>query len=111
MKRNPYLRVKLKSLAEEARIIRLEEQRANQHRDFQLQNNLREHRIGKVRTAARETLLAYQYLRGKSYLSCESINSIPPNWKNVETMVRRYGDWQIKFDSTEWVNGNLLKAA
>jgi len=92
MKRNPYLRVKLKSLAEEARIIRIEELRANKARNFDLQNGLRGHRVATVRRATRETLLAYQFLRGVPYAKVEKPNSNPVDLLAVLRMVKRYGD-------------------
>jgi hypothetical protein len=91
MKRNPFLRVKLKSLAEEARIIHIEEMRANRNRDFDLQNHLRDHRIGKVREAARETLLAYQFLRGIPYEVVEKSNSKSIDLSSVLRMIQKYG--------------------
>lgn len=116
MKRNPFLRVKLKSLAEEARIIRLEERRANGHRNFDLQQNLREHRIRIVRREARATLLAYQYLRGLPFASCESKAPTldnPIDWASVQRMLKRYGGYKLseEFDPKIWMAGEVLKAA
>lgn len=92
MKRNVKLRVKLKSLAEEARIIRLEERRANHHKDYELQNSLAMHRKFTVRGEARSSLLAYQYLRGVPYHVCECPSKDnPPDWEAVASMVRRFG--------------------
>ena len=96
MDKNPYLRVKLKSLAEEARIIRVEERRAIKHQNYSLQASLRWHRIDTVRKAARETLLAYQYLRGFAYKQVEKEGSIEPNWKSVLSMIQRYGPYETK---------------
>lgn len=107
MKRNPYLRVKLKSLAEEARIIRLEETRAIKHQKYSLQASLRWHRVDTVRSEARHTLLAYQYLSGRSYDACEQPGSRPVDWKKVEAMVKKYG--HMAFDKDAWLNGELLE--
>ena len=102
MQRNPFLRVKLKSLAEEARIIKVEEQRANGCRKFELQNSLREHRIGIVRSEARATLLAYQFLRGIPYSVIEKPSKEnPPNWHRVDKMVKKYGTNE-KFKACHW---------
>jgi hypothetical protein len=109
MKRNQYLRVKIKSLADEAKTIRREERIANEARDYSTQNRLHNHRTGPVRRAARETLLAYQYLRGIPYAACESENSRPVNWKAVERMCKEYGG--VALDHEEWVKGAQLKAA
>ncbi len=108
MKRNPFLRVKLKSLAAEADIIRLEERKANKYKDFTLQNELSVHRKYVVRRQARATLLAYQYLRGVPYHVCESPNPAkpnPPDWISVGKMVRRYGG--KSFDHEKWLDASL----
>jgi hypothetical protein len=81
-----FLRIKLKSLAAEAKIIRLEEAR-----NKRLRYELSAHRRGVVRTAARNTLLAYAFLKGRTYKSVEPNAHTPPNWKEVERMVRQYG--------------------
>lgn len=110
MKRNPFLRVKLKSLAAEAKIIRQEERKANKHRDFSLQNELADHRKIVVRREARATLLAYQYLRGVPYSACETPNpdkKNPPDWDRVERMVTKYG--RKNFDREQWVSGKERK--
>lgn len=69
------LKVKIKSLAEEARIIRLEERKAlsggEKYRDEKLYLSLREHRIRDVRSEQRHALLAYAFLRGRRYDATE----------------------------------------
>jgi len=80
-----FLKVKLKSLAAEARIIRQQELRSPGLRD-----RLREHRIFPVRREARNTLVAYGYLRGRDYLCIENAKS-PPDWAAVTAMVKKYG--------------------
>jgi hypothetical protein len=44
-----------------------------------------------VRAAARNTLLAYGFLRGRPYRQIEPSCATPPGWKEVERMVRDYG--------------------
>lgn len=110
MKRNAYLRIKLKSLAAEARIIRREEKRANEYRDFDLQNSLTLHRKGTVRSEARATLLAYQYLRGIPYAACEKPNPKkhnPIDMDAVKRMVKKYGGSTAK-SLTDWFEGKEL---
>lgn len=63
-----FLKVKIKSLAEEARIIRFEEKKA---RRTALLNELYLHRIIDVREECRAALLAYGYLRGKPLCKIE----------------------------------------
>lgn len=61
--RRAMLRVKVKSLMEEARIIRAEEHRT---RNGWLFAELREHRVKVLRCEARATHIAYGLLRGKT---------------------------------------------
>lgn len=83
------LKIKLKSLAEEARIIRREESRSRFWRD-----ELYLHRIGIVRKAARDTHVAYAIIRGKPIP--ERDNSRPLDWKAVNSMVLKYGSQQLR---------------
>lgn len=82
-----FLKVKVKSLTAEARIIRLEEQRST----GSLRDALCLHRRGVVRQAARESQLAYGFLRGRTYHQMERNAEHPPVWKNVYKMVVKYG--------------------
>jgi len=99
-----YLKVKLKSLAEEARIIRREEvrRRAPRRKTFQARygeqwlepyteaiarwradarvqrerHELYHHRVDDVRSEARHTLIAYAFLRGKGFDSLMGRNGL-----------------------------------
>ena len=82
-----YLKVKLKSLAAEAKIIRLEETRSRGG----IRNGLHEHRVGIVRFESRHTHLAYAFLRGKEYEQVEKTCKTPPDWRRVYKMVKKYG--------------------
>lgn len=84
------LKVKIKSLAAEARIIRLEELRAVG--GSQLQQELYLHRIRDVRGEQRSSLLAYAFLRGKTRASCEPKCSTEPDWARVLKLVEKFGD-------------------
>ena len=90
-----YLKVKIKSLAEEARIIRKEERVS----EGEKREGLYLHRIGTVRRAARHTLLAYGFLRGKKYRQMEAKCEVSPKWPEVFKMVVKYGlqdyGWKI----------------
>lgn len=86
MDKRIYLKVKIKSLAEEAKIIRKEEAR---NPEFRL--GLAEHRKGIVRNEARHTLLAYAFLRGKDYKQVEPKCHEKPEWSRVESMIIKYG--------------------
>lgn len=98
------LKVKIKSLAEEARIIRLEEHRACgrrvapgevKGRDDWKRTELYFHRVKDVRAEQRHSLLAYAFLRGRSYASCEGVRTRQwweePNLERVAELVRKFG--------------------
>ncbi len=86
------LKIKIKNLADEARTIRREEKKGH----F-LRNELRAHRIHTVRRAARHTLLAYGFIRGREYRASEgkpngiTDASRAPEWGKVRAMVEQYG--------------------
>lgn len=87
--RREMLRVKAKSLAEEARIIRREERRAKGG----LADELRTHRREIVRYEARATFMAYGMVRGKPIDRIERAGS-PRSaafWSKVAKMIERYG--------------------
>lgn len=88
--RREMLRVKLKSLAEEARIIRREEQRTF----GALREELHRHRVDKVRKVARDTHVAYGLIRGKAIDQIEPGRKSDPDWEAVEKMVKKYGSQQ-----------------
>lgn len=76
------LRVKIKSLAEEARIIRLEEKRAKAKGDWQLFFRLQNHRVINVRIESRAASIAYGLIR------MVSVPEIEPNVRSFPDMVR-----------------------
>jgi len=88
-----YLKVKIKSLAAESKIIRAEERKNKRAR-----SGLAEHRRGIVRAAARHTLLAYGFIRGRKYSDMESKCGHGPNWNNIWRMVEKYG---VQWDDGE----------
>ena len=85
-----YLKVKIKSLADEAKIIRREERQAILRRDrkeelgnytkanqeHEVFEGLREHRMGIVRSEARAAQLAYGFIKGKKYAEIEPKQSL-----------------------------------
>jgi hypothetical protein len=81
-----YLKVKAKSLAAEAKIIRKEEKRNPSFRQ-----SLAEHRRTVVRKEARHTLLAYGFLKGRRYRQIEKKAHEAPDWSRVEKMLDKYG--------------------
>lgn len=86
--RREMLRIKVKSLAEEAKIIRKEEKRT--HSD--LRNQLRNHRVLVVRTESRLAGLALGIIRGKTLGSMEPTSHTPPDWGRVRSMLKKYGN-------------------
>lgn len=93
MDERTYLKVKIKSLAEEAKIIRLETKRAKR---ASIKDGLALHRKGIVRSEARHTHLAYGFMRGREYRQMEPKAHQEPNWEKVRKMVEKYGthlDW------------------
>lgn len=91
------LKVKIKSLAAEAGIIRLEERRAR--KCDQLRCELHEHRVKDVRREQRHSLLAYAFLRGVPYAKVEpkvGKEGVPeyvsrPDWVRVGKLVEKFG--------------------
>lgn len=83
------LKIKLKSLAAEAKIIRREELRC---RPWQAE--LWHHRIQVVRKVSRDTHVAYAIVRGKPIP--ERDNSRPLDWKAVNSMVLKYGSKELR---------------
>lgn len=110
-----FLKVKIKSLAAEARIIKNEERKlktvkvevpvkdraGNVLRQKivrklaarkQLQfNSLREHRVGVVRAEARNSLIAYAFLRGRPYSVVAPKDSRLVDRTSVARMALKYG--------------------
>ncbi len=84
-----YLKMKIMSLAAEARIIRREELRW--YGGSSLRVGLRTHRVGDVRSEARHALLAYGFLRGRAYAVLEAALS-EPTWARVASLAAKYGD-------------------
>lgn len=95
------LRIKIKSLAVEARIIAHEERRVlrrltrqgspeRQAAILASYASLREHRRAVVGPTARVSLLAYGFLRGKPYTKLEPSNSREPDWNDVWKVAERF---------------------
>lgn len=109
--RREMVRVKIKSLAVEARQIRMEELRLSQHErrlndkaraggavnpsQFPYGNQLREelyrHRLDTVRYESRHAHLAYGFIRGLRYEQMEASCSVSPNWDRVRQLIKKYG--------------------
>lgn len=106
---NTFLKIKIMSLAAEARIIRREEKKwpgtVAGSNSASIRAGLHEHRITVVRPEARVALLAYGYLRGRHYLRIENKASEAPDWSRVLTLVNKFGSAKIaKEDLAAWAD-------
>lgn len=83
-----FLKVKIKSLAEEARIIRREEKKSANT----LRNRLHEHRTYDVRRESRASFIAYGYLGGKSLFVVEQKGKrCPAIDRRAYSIVKKFG--------------------
>jgi hypothetical protein len=82
-----YLKIKIKSLAAEARIIRGEERKW----PGPLRAGLRKHRLRDVRAEARYALLAYGFLRHRPLAAVEGKARSEPCWERVQKLAEKYG--------------------
>jgi len=81
------LKVKIISLADEAKTIRREEKKALTP---ELRHSLTEHRKGIVRHEARHSLLLYGFMNGKQYREIEAYTERPPSWSKIKRMAKRF---------------------
>ena len=93
-----HLRIKIKSLAAEAAIIRKEANRTKGPTKW----GLNAHRTGTVRSEARLSLLAYGLLRRVPYNVMEKTCDEAPNFSKVADFARRFGETDEKYLAT-WV--------
>jgi hypothetical protein len=89
-----YLKIKIKSLAAEAGIIRKEAKKVR----GDLRHALNEHRKKDVRWEARSSILAYGFLRGRDYFTMEAKchKDNPPDWVRIEQLVKKFGEDDIR---------------
>jgi len=92
-----YLKIKIMSLAAEARIIRNEECKWPGPSDAR--QGLHRHRMIDVRRESRIANLAYGFLRGRSYRALEAKCYEEPNWQRVAELVRKYGQPGLPVDA------------
>ena len=93
-----HLKIKVKSLAAEARIIKHEERKTRGLERRELQD----HRKGVVRREARHSGLALGYLRGRAYRAMEATCRTAPDWSAVERMIKRYGPPRHNMSFEDW---------
>jgi len=111
-----YLKVKIKSLAAEARFIKREQERSKTIRrrskastPSETEAGLREHRLNVVRPETRAALIAYAIIRGKS--PAEAPDSRPFNTGRVEQLVRKFGRTSDAERLAEFLDQRLKQAA
>ena len=85
--RTIHLKVKVMSLAAEARIIRQQARKAK----GMVKWRLNEHRTDVVRVHARHNGLAYGILRGTPYSAIEKKCDKKPDFEKVATIAKRFG--------------------
>lgn len=109
-------RVKIRSLADEARIIRHEERKASKLRsDVRdiTRNSLHSHRVTVVRDEARATLLAYALLRGVPYKVVEPKTAKELPMAAIQRIVKSLGGWGYGHVQQEtikaWINAVPVK--
>ena len=93
------LKIKLKHLGEESRIIKHQEQKMRGKNWGAKSAYFREHRIHTVRPECRATHIAYGFLRGRTYEQVEGSRRDVIDtyyhaclWNRVTKMVKKYGD-------------------
>jgi hypothetical protein len=106
-------RVKIKSLAEESRIIRKEERKrrglhhSEKWREYEWKmfasDRLSQHRREVVRPEQRATLLAYAFMRGKPYSTVERPGSVAPNIKRIQDILKSLTGSAQKYDINSWL--------
>lgn len=88
-----HLKIKLKSLASEVRIIKSQERKMRGPRwgACYQRSLLQRHRLDDIRPEIRATHLAYGYLRGRRVDQIEPCAKSVPDWERVYAMVKKYG--------------------
>jgi hypothetical protein len=99
--RKIHLKIKIKSLAEEARIIRHEARKIDKkildrEQAGRIKQDLNDHRTGIVREEARHSLLAYGLIRDVPYPVMEKKCNEAPNWSKIEKMAFRFGATKVE---------------
>lgn len=103
--RTRHLKIKIKSLADEARTIRAESKKTSGMEKW----NLNEHRTKVVRPHTRHNLLAYGILIGIPYEVMEKKCNEPPKFSEVSKIAKRFGaKEEIIFEWIEKANSYLV---
>lgn len=84
------LKIKLKALGAESRIIRHEELKRRGKHWASKGTQFYFHRIGLLRRTTRENHLAYGFLKGRTYRQLEQHPKTEPKWKNVLKHIEKF---------------------
>lgn len=104
-----FLRIKIKHLALEPELLKLEMRRARARAHYKalaaagqntpayedpwLAIELRNHRLLEIRPEARCAQIAYGFLRGRTYRQVEAKSKRTPDWKRIAEIALKYGDY------------------
>lgn len=126
-----HLKIKLKTLAQEARYIRQEELTLKNtgkrikacktlsesdrngifERNIEGISDLHHHRTFDLRKAARHSHIAYGFLKGKAYSQIENKPKTEPLWSEVEKIVKRFGGEALAAKLKSWYTSPTAQAA
>jgi len=104
-----FLKIKIKSLIAEARIIKEQEKKAGPN----LRDRLRHHRITVVRLEARASFLAYAYLRGRTLASVEGTSGVTnlAAYERALRIVKKFGTTTAERGFDKWAVGHFVVPA
>lgn len=95
-----YLKIKIKSLAAEATIIRAEERRWPGETPQRI--GLHQHRVVEVRGECRAAGLAYGFLRGRSYAAMEVKSHDTPPLARAKVIAEKFSDESAQVTKQRW---------
>lgn len=119
-----YLKIKIKSLAAEARMIRQQELKTHTHhkdgsldaKNIELRDSLALHRRWDVRNECRAAHIAYGFLRGRSYRQIEPSThtdafTMAKIVQRAEAIARKYGQVGSTGNFSEWLAATVVVEA
>lgn len=86
------LKIKIVSLAYEAKLIRTSERAAKEEANYIELSKLVHHRKHIIRPESRKSHLVYGFLRGTPYRKMERRCQEEPKWSSLEKMAKRFKD-------------------
>lgn len=104
-----HLKMKIKSLAAESRLIRYEEEH-HWPAGHPMRASLQSHRVTVVRYEARCALLAYAFLRGRHYSQAESscARAGMPDAERIAKLIRRFS-WGYRNNAWSGVDKRVVE--